>query len=377
MPRRTHLRPTLAAFLGCALALLLATIDARTSSAQDAPTIAWTRADKVSHLFRLFTPTSGALLAVGEVKDAFLVRSDDGGVTWRFINLPSKSATPDLSPLVDPSDHTKVYLAANAGLFKTDDDAESWHVILPTEAQGETIRALEVSPADPSTVYVQVNSVKHTYSRLLRSSDGGGTWEIVEDRRFSAKICDEFVSLLRAHPTDPNRLFRVASCNGNTSPPTLQHSRERGATWERLYAPVDGRISVMAIDGSQAPGRLLLGLTTRTNGTGSRIVRSVDDGATWSTVLDNADDQGEPTRAAQVSISGLAINETQPDQVVASFVPGFDARGFTARMMMSMDGGQSWSEISSAGMYYPQDVAFGIDGKTIYVADGAWRAPAP
>ena len=214
---------------------------------------------------------------------------------------------------------------------------------------------------------------------MLKSPDGGGTWEIVEDRSFGTKPCDEFVTLLRAHPTDPSRLFRVAWCTGNTGPTSLQQSLDRGATWETLYAPMEGRISVMAIGGSQAPGLLLLGLTTQANGGGSRIVRSVDDGATWSTVLDNANDQGQPTQAAQVTITGLTINERRPDQALASFAPGLDTRGVKARLMMSMDAGRTWVEISNPGMYYPQDVAFGIDGATMYLADlaGAWYAPTP
>ena len=39
----------------------------------------------VGPVYRLFAPTSGALLAAGDSK---LVRSDDGGASWRDVSLP-------------------------------------------------------------------------------------------------------------------------------------------------------------------------------------------------------------------------------------------------------------------------------------------------
>jgi hypothetical protein len=139
------------------------------------------------------------------------------------------------------------------------------------------------------------------------------------------------------------------------------------------------RIVLLAIGGNGAPGRLILGLTARSSAGGSAIIRSDDDGATWTTVLNNTSDGDASDGGADVMISGLTIDQTNPDRVLASLVPWGDPRKFTARMMMSLDGGLTWTEISSAGMYYPQDVASGIDGKTMFVADGAgaWRAPAP
>ena len=92
---------------------------------------------------RLFTPASGALLARGMEA---LLRSDDGGKTWRAITPPEGTGVVTVSP----QDHQLLY-AAGKGVYRSDDGGDSWQMV--SEGQSGEWLKLELSPADPSLLY--------------------------------------------------------------------------------------------------------------------------------------------------------------------------------------------------------------------------------
>jgi photosystem II stability/assembly factor-like uncharacterized protein len=98
--------------------------------------------------------------------------SRDGGATWNAANdaLSSQSNVIDLA--VDPSDSQTVYAATgNSGLLKSSDGGHTWRKINQADSTA-IILSVEVNPFDADNVYAGVERMG-----LHRSNDGGTTWQ--------------------------------------------------------------------------------------------------------------------------------------------------------------------------------------------------------
>src|SRR5437867_13042918 len=67
---------------------------------------------------------------------------------------------------------SKLYVATDAGMFKTGDGGSSWTGLGTLE--GRQVIALAFDPATPSTVYVST-----AFYGVFKSRDGGRTWQDV------------------------------------------------------------------------------------------------------------------------------------------------------------------------------------------------------
>src|SRR4051794_24310958 len=163
------------------VSLLLAALTLSAAPVRGAPAADWQPTGLTIPAHRLFAPASGALLAAGDDR---LLRSDDGGDTWRDIPLPPNAELDfevhtSYRPAhfgqgrlaVDPTNHDVIY-AASIGLHKTVDGGATW-TPLPTPFR---IVSAAVSPADPAVVHAVVATDTREWQRL-RSHDGGETWE--------------------------------------------------------------------------------------------------------------------------------------------------------------------------------------------------------
>jgi len=209
------------------LALSLGVGAAAPGSAQGAPAHALEilpgTSGAVSHLM---TPSSGALLAT--TTDG-LFRSDDGGDSWRDVPLPAR--TPNTSPLVvvDPTNHDVIYARGTEGLSKTIDGGASWSVVLPLDDAFPMILSLKISPADPNLIHLILASRQNGLLHVLRSSDGGATWPLIEQYGDNdSMMCYWTMGFVQWHPTDPSRLFQAFSCvhSGDASA-NLQESHDQ------------------------------------------------------------------------------------------------------------------------------------------------------
>ncbi len=377
MARPSGVGALLLAVLGAAL---LGTPDVL---AQDGAPISWQHTGRRGDFNRIFTPTSGALFARGRYghRNPNLARSDDGGTSWRPVSgPPADPAGYEVETVVDPIDHTRIYMATTDGLYKTSDDAASWQKIRETETNGEKVIGLAISPADPSLVYLALRGPDASRFQFLRSIDGGATWETLEDRAQETTFqCTWGVSLLQPHPTDPDRVFRAAACSTNAEQAVLQQSRDRGVTWTDVYAPKLALPHRLAFGGAERPGRLVLGLNKDARGGGSLLARSDDDGATWTTILEHTGGGSMSGGGPNVVVGGLAIDPSDADHLLAGFYARGYAQEYAGQVLQSHDGGGTWTDVTRGGMHMIQDVAFGIDGRNVYLVDrlGVWRAVAP
>jgi hypothetical protein len=329
---------------------------------------------------QLFAPASGALFA--GMDSGELQRSDDGGATWRSVALGPATQI----AAVDPTDHTILFATGPAGVYKSADDAASWRLALPYSADnGRILRALAVSPADHAVIYaglVNSSSIADTFW-FLRSVDGGETWQVIEHPP-PLSLCGWGVPVLQAHPTDPQRVFRAAACTaGRDFGEVLRQSTDQGATWMPWFSTVRDVTAVpdhyprRLVGGSgAAPTRFYLAANRDARLGGSDLVRSDDDGASWTSVLAYrgggspgfAGPDNDPS-APNITLGGLTHDPTNPDRVYVGLAS--DGSG----VLTSPDGGTTWCSLGQQPIGSVRDLVLGVDGRNLYAATdaGVWR----
>lgn len=169
------------------------------------------------------SPANGKLLyAIGER----LIRSTDGGLTWRQLVTPYCSLT-----VVKP--HLKngkiVFAAIGSSFFISRDQGTSWEELGHYVLDGALLD-LEIDPNNPNTIY----GARYGYSimrfhgtpAILRSTDGGSTWSKI----LEPNCCDTSESStaqVEFEPRNPNILYAGFD----------QHffsSNDQGKTWKEL-----------------------------------------------------------------------------------------------------------------------------------------------
>jgi hypothetical protein len=363
-PAGTSATRLVAALIGLTLMLALLTPGGG-SPARAQEAVPWEPTGLGDDVLALFTPASGAFFALTGER---LLRSDDAGETWAPVPLPPSPANRGQAwAAVDPTNHDVMYAAGADGLYQSRDAGASWQRVLAAPTPSAQVVAPVVSPADPRLVYVFF--LFSNQLSLHRSQDGGATWEQIGVLSTANSPCTSVVTLFQAHPTDPDRLYRTAGCYaGRDAGGGLDQSRDRGATWSatfRLSCTFPSRL-----EGGEGttPARLYLGAGAANAGCPSVLMRSDDDGATWTERL------RFPSRDRGVGLHALAYDPLAPDRVYVGL------SGLEQGARTSANGGVTWSPFGLDG----RDVhalALGIDGLNLYAAtdQGVWRlrlAPA-
>lgn len=354
------------------------------SSANETET--FSQVDLGAPVTRLFAPSSGAFFAQTALA---LMRSDDAGATWAPVALPDSNHI----LAIDPTNHQVLYTAGQDGAYVSRDDAASWNRVL---AYGPTLgfdaRALAVSPADPNLLYLGVAgraSISADFW-LLRSQDGGATWDSLEEQHNS--MCGWAVDILQAHPSDPNQLFRCAGCRaGRNFSDALMRSTDQGKTWTPWLGASPG--PDMASSGfptrfvggqGAAPDVFYLGINRDARVGGAFLTRTDDAGATSRGVLDfrGGGSAGfhlpdSDPNAPSTQIAGLAYDPAQPDRVFVGLVsiPSYGSPANDGSVMASVDGGATWNPIGGQSIGVVHDLILGIDGQNLYAGTdtGVWR----
>jgi photosystem II stability/assembly factor-like uncharacterized protein len=177
-------------------------------------------------------PSGGGLTYFGDG----VYRSADGGAHWQQMGLRDTGAIGRI--LVDPTDPTRVYVAASGnlsgtasqrGIYRLDNHGRDWKLVLATPNTTTGGVDLAIDPADHNRVYATLwdhhrNNGARVYggvgSGLFRSDDGGDTWTRLQN--IAGPVCsyDQTGSGLASDaslgrigvavaPSDPNRVYIV------------------------------------------------------------------------------------------------------------------------------------------------------------------------
>jgi photosystem II stability/assembly factor-like uncharacterized protein len=178
-------------------------------------------------------PPGGGLTYFGDG----VYKSTDDGATWTNVGLERSSAVGRIA--VDPKDPNTVFVAAaghiarsaeQRGLYRTQDGGKTWEqVLVPTTPMTGAVD-IEINPDNPDIVYASLWDHKRTNgtrtyggigSGLFRSTDGGDSWQRLENIVDPLPAWDETKTGLKADPSlgrigiaiapsDPNRIYIVS-----------------------------------------------------------------------------------------------------------------------------------------------------------------------
>ncbi|NJD09191.1 MAG: hypothetical protein FIB01_01710 [Gemmatimonadetes bacterium] len=202
-----------------------------------------------------------------------IYRTADGGKSWQHMGLTDTHTIARI--LVHPADGNIVYVAAGGhewtrnperGVFRTLDGGKTWEKVLYVNDETGA-NDLVMDPRDSNTLYAALwqrtrkkwndprNEAGYTGSGIYRTTDGGKTWEPINnglpEARFRGRIG---IGLSRSNPNvlyafiDDYEVARPADPGATDSygrpmaapirGATLYRSDDRGSTW-RQVSPVD------------------------------------------------------------------------------------------------------------------------------------------
>ncbi|MGE5298361.1 MAG: WD40/YVTN/BNR-like repeat-containing protein [Acidobacteriaceae bacterium] len=289
-----------------------------------------------------------------------VLKSDDGGKNFLLMNTVNKKANisgVSVNTLIfDSKNSDIVYLGASDGIYKSIDAAGTWNKILQGMAvsdmaadtfSGDVIYAAGMAGAngklikspdggatwtdlytEPSkTASVASVTVSKANSKILmaglstgeiiRSTDGGLTWQVVK------KLADTLVSL---------RFYNTTTAYALTLTKGLNKSTDQGSSWEAL--PISTSTNADNINSMGISRYLDMAFDRKLSSviflaTDAGLMRSVDNGATWSTIY-------LPVKDTSLKVTATSVHPSDSNTI-------FIAIGST--MLKSTNGGVTWETI--------------------------------
>jgi photosystem II stability/assembly factor-like uncharacterized protein len=209
------------------------------------------------------------------------------------------------------------------------------------------------------------------------SRDGGLTWESRPLEGTALQQCGWSYlrpdDVLVPDPSDDARVWFMGTCGRAGA---VLRSDDRGLTWASQFTaePREQVYLARSVGGVPSDRRYLLGhtrgklLSPETYGccSVSRLLRSDDGGVTW-TEHGRWTNEGTPEAQNMYANKGKELgaaifDPSAPDTVYVGLT--FEGGG----VMVSRDGGDSWTELGRKGIGDVRDLALGIDGAYLFAA---------
>jgi photosystem II stability/assembly factor-like uncharacterized protein len=234
---------------------------------------------------------------------------------------------------VDPQDSRIVYFGTDKGeMLRSRDGGTSWQSV-HLEAGSFPVSSLAIAPSPASTVYaVFTHSAFEganfvVWSRVLRSVDGGATWE-----RATNGLRNIGVRAIAVDPFNSSRVY-AAGTGG------VFRSDDRGRTWSEANNGItDPNIGALVADPS-VPGTLYAGVAYRYGALPGGVFRTMDGGLHWTDVGSLLAENGI------IEVRALAAGNN-PSTVYAS-IQRQTVLGYSEDLVVkSVDGGETWSRAS-------------------------------
>jgi photosystem II stability/assembly factor-like uncharacterized protein len=269
--------------------------------------------------------------------------------------------------------------ATGGGLWKSSDAGTTWRNVTDDQIGSSSVGAVQVCESDPDVLYIgtgetQLRGNIQQGDGVYRSDDAGETWTHIGLRE------TQNVARIRIHPADCETVWVAAF--GKHSAPNAERgifkTTDGGQSWDKvLYR--DERTG--AVDLTMEPGnpdvlyaalweawRKSWGMSS--GGPGSGLFKSVDGGETWNEIT-RAPGLPEGT----VGKIGVTVSPADPDRVWA--IIENDEGG----VFRSDDAGLTWERVNrernlrQRAFYYTRIYADPQDPETVYALNtGFYRS---
>jgi photosystem II stability/assembly factor-like uncharacterized protein len=270
-----------------------------------------------------------------------LSRSDDRGRTWLTPRTDGGSPLTFMPSAlaVDPRDHRHV-LVGGRGIFGSRDGGATWTSLWLPRAYDDWVGHITFAAGNPRQVYAALYDESADRSRLIRSSDGGKTWNI------DGGAGVEPIGALAVHPKRAETVY-VGNV-GYDWGGGLATSSDGGRSWRHRSIPGVQTVGPFAVAPSDPDTIYAV--------TDGGLARSVDGGDRWR-LVSNSD----------LSLKTVVVDPERPETV---YVVTWDQRRGVLR---STNGGSTWrpfgARLPRRGV---EDLAFDPSGTWLYagLSDG-------
>ena len=180
------------------------------------------------------------------VAGAYVLKTEDGGQTWREVTPPSPAARPETGKaygtFLDLQNAWVVFsesdrILPSAVIWNTVDGGSTWSEIEVTqEAFGDLMWA-EFFALDPARVWVifrgvYVGAGTHFIASFLRTTDGGASWESLP-----SDIGNDYTGFVFADPEYGWLTWQTTGAYA-AAPPEYAVTQDGGLSWERATLPL-------------------------------------------------------------------------------------------------------------------------------------------
>ena len=282
-------------------------------------------------------------LDAGDSRDSGVYESKDGGEQWRALSSMAGQRIDSLA--LSPSDPRVLAAGTSQGVFLSSDGGENWQRISrDNDPEMQDITALAFDPADSKIIYAGTPHLP------WKTVDGGATWRSIHD----GLIDDSDIFSIHVNPDRPQLVF-ASACSG------IYRSDNAGDSWRKLIG-IPGthrRTHILAQDPRTS--------ATIYAGTTLGLFKSPDEGRTWrhltfeqvnGMVFDPNDartlylatehagvlkssDGGETVHAVNVGFANHNLTQITGDGQHLYASSAYE--GLYGGVFVSQDGGQHWS----------------------------------
>ena len=294
------------------------------------------------------------------------------GLKWRCIGPPRGGRV--VAVAGDPNDKMVAYFGACAGgIWKTIDGGLYWRCVSDGFMGSGAVGAIAVSRSDPNVIYAGTGETEIRLDvsygdGVYRSTDAGRTWSNVglKATKHIGRICID--------PRDPDTVFVAALGDvfGPNEERGVFRTHDGGKTWEKvLYSGVDAGAVDLSLDPNNPRIVFAAFWQARRNfwnvssgGPGSGLFRSMDGGDSWEEI---SRAPGLPDGA--LGKLGVSVSPARSGRVFALV----ETVGEKTGLYRSDDYGARWTQISSnrdlmhRPWYYTHVFTDTRDADTVYV----------
>ena len=272
-----------------------------------------------------------------------------------ILNGITPSGMPTSGPITaiaaDPTDANKIFVTSpGGGIWRTTNGGINWSPL--TDNQSTLfVGAITIAPSNSNTIYAATGDPNGTFASytgqgVLKSTDGGSTWTL---QNANGKFVGKTISKIVVNPNNANVLYAAVAgpgVNGVAGNTGIWRSTDGGLTWINTTASISTIESYTDLEMDKgSPTTLYAAIGTSGGAAANGVYKTTDGGATWNLL-----GGGVPNGVTDGRIA-LAASPLTPGTIFASISGSGQAGSATIgnlfRMMRSTDGGTTWTDLTA------------------------------